>query len=106
MVLHGCDVMLNGVAPTKEQVLEVVKQFWPHLVVEDDGVDYLVYKHDEAQAIWDTVGWTEKADDQMFCVCPAEKGLWLIIDDKKKLMPVVEAIAGITGCVVSSGEGA
>ena len=84
-------MILKGIPPSKERVVETIKQFWPDAVVEDDGDDYFIYKDEAAKRGWEDEGWSESNDADMIYVLPREN-VTVVIDDNKSLMHLVEAI--------------
>lgn len=84
-------MILQGIPPSKEEVVETIRQYWPDLVVEDDGDDYFIYKNEAAKKSWDGEGWSETNDADMIYVLPRED-VTVVIDDNKQLSYMVEAI--------------
>lgn len=57
MDVGGKDFWQFGVPPTKEQVIEVVRKFWPDVVEEHDEEAFFpvlfLYKDKESKRLWD-----------------------------------------------------
>jgi hypothetical protein len=84
MEIHGNDI---GVKTSlgKDEIINIIKKFWPQLVVEYDDDSVFVYKNKSAQRNWDAKGWTEQNDTEMIHVMfGSEDGIvWFVIDDNK-----------------------
>jgi hypothetical protein len=89
MEIGGHDCMFPGKFQTKK-VLEVVRRFWPQLVIEEDDGDMFLYKNEAAKAIWDKDVPKDEAD--MIAVYIGHTSFTLTIDTNRKMMPIVDAI--------------
>jgi hypothetical protein len=96
MDICGNDIIVEGVPPSKEAMLEVVRGFWPDMVVEDDEAeDFFVYKDQRAKDIWDGVGLTDDNDADMIYFLPRENGLTMVIDTAKTLMYITDEVKNL-----------
>lgn len=93
MELHGNDIGIQT-SLSKEEIISIIRKFWPQLSVEHDDDSVFVYKNKLAQKSWDARGWTEQNDTEMIHVMfGSEDGkVWFVIDDKKQNERIIKEI--------------
>lgn len=96
MEIGGADIIIEGPRPDKQRVLDVVKGFWPNMVVEDwvgddEPDDMFIYKDQKAKDNWDE-GIGEDSDADMIYYIPRENETTVVIDGYRVLMPIADAI--------------
>lgn len=96
MELHGNDFGVQCKdGTTLDDIVEVVKQFWPNAILEVDGSDSsYIYPNENAKTSWDNEGWSEENDTTMILVVQNNDDgeIWFTIDDNKVNMPIIDAI--------------
>jgi len=100
MEIHGCDIVVEHVLAEKatlENIVKIVKEWWPDLVTENDESGFFIYKNNEAKESWDKCGWSEVNDKTMIYVIYSggqgtEDGMTFVIDDNKENISIVNAI--------------
>ena len=96
MEIHGNDFGIkcrDGTTP--DDIVEVVKQFWPDAVLElDESGEFFLYPNENAKTKWDNEGWSEENDITMILVIPDNDDgkIWFTIDDNSVNMPIIDAI--------------
>jgi len=96
--IHGNDIIIDnwnrGI--TVKEVIDVVRNFWKDLAIEDDGDNgYFIYENWKAKEAWDKKGWSEINDKTMVYVIFSERGFTIVIDDNKENMLIAEAIKSL-----------
>jgi hypothetical protein len=95
MEIGGKEFLIKGLR-SKTSILEAIKGFWPHMVYDDTDIDcIMIYRDAEAESSWDTMGRTDENDSALISIGFETDEIFVLVDDKAILLPIVEAIRNL-----------